>query len=133
VPQQRLLTLVTDLLRAHRGQDWDRLRELVHPDAKVGVFAAGGAPVDVETAIAAMQAAHEDTSYSADVKSLRALDEHAVILEGGVSRRREGRLTTEPHAWLYVFVDGRLYRSEMFDDARDAQAAYLERGLDLGV
>ena len=129
-----LLALVTACLRAHRAQDWDRLRELVHPDARVGVFAVGGKPVEVETAISAMEAAHADVSYSADVTSMRVLDEYAVILEGAVAfRSPEGRFVREPHAWLYVFVDGLLYRSEMFDSSNAAQAAYRKHGLDLGV
>lgn len=129
---QRLLIQVTDLLRAHRAQDWERLRELVHREALIGVFAAGGTPVDVETAISAMSEVHTDTSYRADVTSLRALDDHAVILEGAVTYRRGGRFVSEPHAWLYVFVDGLLHRSQMFASAQEAQASYLARGLDLG-
>jgi hypothetical protein len=132
--QERLLALVTACLRAHRAQDWDHLRELVHADARVGVFAAGGKPVDVEAAIEAMRTAHSDVSYSADITSMRVLDEHAVILEGAVGfRSREGRFVQESHAWLYVFVDGLLYRSEMFATPVEAQAAYREHGIDLGV
>jgi hypothetical protein len=129
-----LLSLVTECLRAHRAEDWGHLRELLHPDARIGVFAAGGKPVEVERAIEAMRAAHSDVFYSADVTSMRGLDDHAVILEGAVSYRSdEGHYASEPHAWLYVFVDGRLYRSEMFDSAAEAHAAYREHGLELGV
>jgi hypothetical protein len=128
-----LLTLVNECLKAHREGDWDRLREFLHSDARIGVFAAGGKPVEVETAIRAMRSAHAQFLYKADVKALRALDDHAVVLEGAVDHARDGERVVEPHVWLYVFVDGLLYRSEMFDSAEEAVTAYRERGRDLGV
>lgn len=131
VTRHLLLILVTQLLGAHRRKDWDGLRKLIHPDAKIGVFAAGGKPVDVETAIAAMQTVHEDVSYRADVNATRVIDDHAVILQGAVERRREGRFVGESHAWLYVFIDGLLHRSEMFGSEQEAWRAYAERGIDL--
>jgi hypothetical protein len=45
----------------------------------------------------------------------------------------DGERVVEPHVWLYVFVDGLLYRSEMFDSAEEAVTAYRERGRDLRV
>jgi hypothetical protein len=128
-----LLSLVTECLKAHREGDWDRLRELLHSDARIGVFAAGGKPVEVETAISAMRSADAQIFYKADVKATRALDDHAVVLEGAVDHALDGERVVEPHAWLYVFVDGLLYRSEMFDSAEEAVTAYRERGRDLGV
>lgn len=131
---ERLPLLVTECLSAHRAQDWDRLRRLVHPQARIGVFATGGHAVDVERAIDAMRTAHEDVSYSAEVQSMVGLDAHAVVLEGGVGHRAaDGRYVYERHAWLYVFVDDLLYRSAMFGSADEAKAAYRERGIDLGV
>jgi ketosteroid isomerase-like protein len=130
---ERLLSLVTECLQAHRSGDWNRLRELVHPEGRLGVFAAGGKPAEVETAIAAMQEAHADVSYAADVERTRTVDGHAVILEGFVSYRSDGRFVTEEYAWLYVFRDGLLYRSEMFRSPDAALSAYRERGPTLGV
>ena len=128
------LRLVTDCLHAHRGKDWDRLRELFHPDALIGVFVAGGEPGCPEEAIAAMQAAHEDTTYHADVRSARELDEHAVVLTGHVQHRTpDGRLRAEDRAWLYVVVDKKLYRSQVFADEASAVDTYRRLGVDLGV
>ena len=129
---QSLLILVTQLLGAHRTKDWDLLRTLIHPEGKIGVFATGGTPADPETAIAAMKAAHEEVSYMADVDRVRVLDDHAMIVQGAVEHRRDGRFVREAHAWLYVFVDGLLYRSEMFDSEQEARQAYAERGIELG-
>lgn len=127
-----LLILVTQLVGAHRRKDWDGLRTHIRPDAKIGVFAAGGKPVDVETAIAAMRSLHEDVSYRADISAAQVMDDHAVLLQGAVERRHEGRFVRESHVWLYVFVDGLLHRSEMFDSEQEARRAYAERGIDLG-
>jgi hypothetical protein len=126
--------VVTQCLQAHRAKDWTRLRDLFHPEGRIGVFAAGGAPVDVDTAIAAMQAAHDSLVYHADVESVRVLDEHGVVLNGHVQYRNEnGRVVSEDRSWLYVVVDDKLFRSEVFETETDALQAYRELGITLGV
>jgi len=128
------LRTVTECLQAHRSENWDRLRELFHPDARIGVFAAGGSPDHPEVAIAAMQAAREDHSYHADVETARELDEHAVVLNGHVQHSTaDGAIVVDERAWLYVVVDKRLYRSQVFRDEAAAVEAYRQLGLDLGV
>ena len=129
------LNVVTQLLAAHRAQDWDRLRTLLHPRARIGVFAAGGAPADAEEAIAAMQSAHADVSYSADVSSAHEIDTNVVVLLGAVRHREANgsRYLESPHAWLYVIEDGLLYRSQMFASEREAREAYAAHGRALGV
>jgi hypothetical protein len=126
--------VVNQCLQAHRTKNWEQLRKLLHPDARIGVFAAGGAPGDPEDAIAAMEAAHEDTSYHADVDSMRMLDEHAVLLTGRVEyRSKEGKRIKEERVWLYVVVDTLLYRSQVFRTEVEAQEVYRQLGITLGV
>ena len=121
-------------LEAHRAQDWDELRRLFHPRAKIGVFAGGGLPSDPEKALADMKAAHSDVLYQADVQTARELDEHAVVLKGRVRYRLEaGGFIDAERSWLYVVVDGQLYRSQMFRTPTEAELAYTTYGLDLGV
>jgi hypothetical protein len=121
-------------LAAHRAEDWAELWRLFHTQAKIGVFAGGGSPDDPEKAIAALAAAHADQLYHAEVQSARELDEYAVILEGSVRyRAEEGGFIHVQRSWLYVVVDGRLYRSQMFPNSDDAEAAYAAHGRDLGV
>jgi len=121
-------------LEAHRAQDWDELRRLFHPRAKIGVFAGGGLPSDPEKALADMKAAHSDVLYQADVQTARELDEHAVVLKGRVRYRLDaGGFIDAERSWLYVVVDGRLYRSQMFRTSTEAELAYTTYGLDLGV
>ena len=127
-------SVITQCLRAHRAKDWQRLRELFHPQARIGVFANGGAPGDPEDAIAAMEAARESPVYGADIESVRVLDEHAAVLKGHVQHRAEdGRIVQAERAWLYVVVDDKLFRSQVFENERAAVEAYRLHGLDLGV
>jgi hypothetical protein len=128
------LRVVTQVLQAHRVKDWQGLRELLHPDAQIGVVAAGGKPGDPERAIAAMQAAHEDGIYGPEIKSSRVLDEHAVLLSGHVEYRSEQEGGLKAHrVWLYVIIDNLLYRSQVFESEEEARDAYNRLGVTLGV
>lgn len=121
-------------LDAHRAKDWDKLRRLFHPRAKIGVFAGGGLPGDPEKAIAEMTAAHSDLVYTADAVAARELDAHAVVLKGRVRYRVSGGgFADTERSWLYVVLDGQLYRSQMFRTSSQAELAYTTYGLDLGV
>jgi hypothetical protein len=81
-----------------------------------------------------MREARRTLSYHADVKSAHVLDGSAVLLEGhGRSTTDEGRYEIANRVWLYVIVDGLLYRSQMFLTARDARATYARLGAQLGV
>jgi hypothetical protein len=133
-PQRRTpLELTEALLRAHRTQDWDYLRTLFHPDAKIGVFATGGAPEDPERAIQAMRQAHTDGVYSATADRISLLDDDVVMLEGFVRYRvPDGGIAFVERVWLYVIVDGLLHRSAMFKTQNDARAA-LQSGRRLGA
>jgi hypothetical protein len=131
--ERSALDVTNELLKAHRGQEWDVLRTLFHPEAKVGVFATGGAPVDPERAIAAMRRAHLDRVYSASADRITVIDDDVVLLEGRVRHRTEdGGIAFIERAWLYVFVAGLLFRSAMFKSPREARIAYEVRGRTLG-
>ena len=81
-----------------------------------------------------MTAAHGDALYHADVQSASELDEYAVLLKGSVRYPSEdGGFNHVQRSWLYVVVDGRLYRSQMFATSEEAKAAYAAHGRDLGV
>ena len=126
--------VVTECLNAHRAKDWQRLRELFHPEARIGVFAGGGAPGNPEEAIAAMATAHETLVYQADIESVRVLDDHAVVLKGYVQYRAEDeRITRADKVWLYVVVDDKLFRSQVFETEAAAVGAYRRLGINLGV
>ena len=128
------LQVVRACLAAHREQDWDRLRELFHPEAQIATFAGGGMPGDPERAISDIQGAHRDTYYTAVVEETVELDECAAILEGRVRYRAEdGGFSDVERTWLYVVRDGLLYRSQVFKSPLEARTAYFALGRDLGA
>ena len=132
--QDSPLDVVRACLDAHRAEDWPKLRRLFHPQAKIGVFAGGGSPDDPEKAISAMQAAHAQALYHADVQNARELDEYAVVLTGSVRYpTSDGGFDHVQRSWLYVVVDGLLYRSQVFETSDEAIAAYGAHGRNLGV
>jgi len=134
-PLQRSATdVVAACLRAHGARDWDRLRELFHTEARIGVFAGGGHPADPEQAIADMKRSYEeDDVYDAYVTELHPLDEQAVILHGRVRRRTGSGFIDVERTWLYVVRDDRLYRSAVFRSEDEARRAYDARGPSLGA
>lgn len=127
------LEVVRACLTAHRARDWDRVRALFHPEARIGVFAGGGRPGDPEQAIRDMQRSHEeDAVYQASVANLQQLDDHAVLLHGRVRHTTTaGGFTDVERFWLYVVLDGLLYRSAVYVSAEEARAAYAAHGLTL--
>ena len=78
--------------------------------------------------------AHETLVYQADVDSVRVLDDHAVVLKGYVQYRdKDERIIKTDKVWLYVVVDDKLFRSQVFETEAAALEAYRRLGIDLGV
>jgi hypothetical protein len=131
---QTTVEVVNACLNAHRAADWERLRALFHPEARIGVFAGGGEPGDPEQAIADLRRVHQDVVYQASVSTIKQLDEQAVLLRGRVRYVTDsGGISDVERYWLYVIRDGRLYRSAVFKTAEAALRAYAERGPTLGA
>ena len=81
-----------------------------------------------------MAAAHTDALYHADVQNTLELDEYAILLKGSVRYPIEdGGFNHVQRSWLYVVVDGRLYRSQVFETSDEAEAAYAKHGRDFGA
>ena len=80
-----------------------------------------------------MEAARESLVYDADIESVRVLDEHAAVLTGHVQHRADGRIVQAERVWLYVVVDDKLFRSQVFETERAAIETYRLLGIDLGV
>jgi hypothetical protein len=121
-------------LQAHRTQNWDRLRELFHPGARIATFAGGGMPGHPEKAISDLREAHKDLAYAADVDNIYEIDDFAAVLRGHVRHHDvDGEVVVADRAWLYVTLDGLLYRSQLFMSTQEAREAYDDLGLTLGV
>jgi hypothetical protein len=120
-------------LEAHRAQDWDKLRTLFHPNARIGTFAGGGRPEEPEQAIARLRDVHKDFIYQANVANMVELDAEAVLLEGRVQYRKPQGWADTERAWLYVVRGGLLYRSAMYESTDRARSQYELLGPTLGV
>ena len=120
-------------LAAHQAQDWEKLRTLLHPNARIGTFAGGGRPEDPEQALARLASVHEDLIYSAAVSSMVELDDEAVVLEGRVQAKRNEGWADVERCWLYVVRGGLLYRSAVFRTSHEARGAYAASGPTLGL
>jgi hypothetical protein len=111
-------------LAAHRAQDWETLRTLCHPNARIGVFAGGGRPQEVEDAIAVLREAHSDHLYEARAEEMVKLDDQAVVLEGSVRFRDRYGWAQVERSWLYVVREGLLYRSAVCRSRDEARRKY---------
>ena len=120
-------------LAAHRAQDWEKLRSLFHPSARIGTFAGGGRPEEPEQALARLQEAHKDHIYEAKVEAMIELDDQAVLLDGGVRFRETDGWAQSERSWLYVVREGLLYRSAMYRSSDEARNEYEALGPRLGI
>ena len=121
----RSLDVIHALLAAHRGADWDGVRRLLHPEARIGVFSTGGRPANPEDALEAMRQAHAQTTYTAYVNEIEELDGNGFLLLGRVRYPHEsGGFADVERVWVYVLRDDLLYRSAMFPSALEARQAY---------
>jgi ketosteroid isomerase-like protein len=128
-----VMAKLAHVYRARAG-DWDALRALYHPDARLVTVTGGPEPLPVDGLISELQRASEDTWYS--VKSTKAVvvDEHAVIFVGRMRRSVPGGgFEDAGHVWLLTVRDGLIYRQGVYGTAEEAAAAYEQLGLSLGI
>ena len=128
-----VMAKLAHVYRARAG-DWDALRALYHPDARLVTVTGGPEPLPVDGLISELQRASEDTWYS--VKSTKAVvvDEHAVIFVGRMRRSVSGGgFEDAGHVWLLTVQDGLIYRQGVYGTAEEAAAAYQELGVSLGM
>jgi ketosteroid isomerase-like protein len=128
--------LVRELTAALERQDWDGLRRLYHPDARLVTVAGGPEPKGPDETLEIIRAAASHPLYRAQVweGSCRVLDSSACLLQGSLRHGTpEGGFGERTTVWLYTLRDGLLYRSRYFSQESDAIAAYQESGLSLGA
>jgi hypothetical protein len=123
-------TILLERLRAAAdARDWEQVRALCHPDARLVLRVSDARALPVDEALDRLRAdakagEPEPVHYYVDM-----LDEQAVVALGSITR--DG---TQKHlCWLVTFVDGLVYRQALFSSLSGAQAAYAELGLDLGT
>ncbi len=109
--------------------DWVQLRRLCHPDARLVLRITEGRALSVDEALDVLLSEvdagePEPVHYYTD-----NLDESAVVALGSIVRRGNQKHL----CWLLTFVDGLVYRQALFSSLSDAQAAYAEFGVGLGM
>lgn len=121
--------LLERLRSAADAGDWEQVRSLCHPEARMVLRISDGRALSLDEALDLLRAEddareHEPTHYYVD-----DLDERAAISLGSVVRGG-----AQKHlCWLLTFVDGLVYRQALFHSLSEAQEAYAELGLELGM
>ena len=128
-----VMAKLAHVYRARAG-DWDALRALYHPDARLVTVTGGPEPLPVDGLISELQRASEDTWYSVNSTKAVVVDEHAVIFVGRMRRSVPGGgFEDAGHVWLLTVRDGLIYRQGVYGTAEEAAAAYEELGVGLGI
>ncbi len=121
--------LLERLRTAADAGDWDGVRSLCHPDARLVLQVSDGRPLSLDEALVLLRAEAEAGEHEPAHYYVNDLDDRAAIALGYVARQG-----TEKHlCWLLTFVEGLVYRQALFRSLSDAQAAYDEFGLELGM
>ena len=117
-----------------RAGDWDGLRALYHPDARLVTVTGGPEPLPVDGLISELQRAADDTWYSVKSTKAEVVDEHAVLFVGRMRRSvAGGGFEDAGHVWLITVQDGLIYRQGVYGTPEEATAAYRELGVTLGM
>lgn len=121
--------LLEKLRSAADSGDLEQVRRLCHPDARLVLRMSDGLALSLDEALDLLRVEieggeHEPTHYYVD-----SLDEHAAVALGYVARQGIGKHL----CWLLTFVDGLVYRQVLFRSMGEAQGAYAELGLELGM
>jgi hypothetical protein len=127
--------LVRELMVAFETSDWERLRLLYHDRARLVTVAGGSVPLGPDETIAAFRAALRDVPYQATFSRVEQVDDHAALLYGQVRfRPPAGRgFTQARRVWTITLREGLLWRQHVYENEREAIAAYRRLGLDLGT
>lgn len=126
--------LVRRLWSAFEARDWDRLRSLYHPDARLSAVASNRTPLTREQFVEALRAAAGDELYSAAWYGCQAVGEECAIVSGSVrSRLPDGGFSVSTLYWLMTFRDGLLYRSAVCPSFAEAESTYRAAGVTLGL
>src|SRR5262249_11370976 len=121
------------MLDAFGRQDWDGVRRLFHPDARLVTIGGGPEPKGPDETLEIIRAAAAHPRYRAHISQERALDADAVLVHGSLRYGTpEGGFGERTSVWLYTVKDGLLYRSRYFSQESEAVATYRETGLSLG-
>jgi hypothetical protein len=114
------------VVSAWQARDWDRLRELLHPEGTFESTAAGGRFVDAEDLVGSLEAAHR-TVDSVPGLTYEKVSNDFVLAMGCVRHLGEDGDSPSRAVWLVETRGGLAYRSTPFDTRESALAEYERR------
>lgn len=125
---------VEHLRAAVDRRDWIGLRSLCHPEARLVTPLSGGVALSVDEAIDALRMEIEASNYAAFHYYVDDLDEHAAVAVGAFRLTEPSGFYESSHVcWVVTFVEGLLFRQQLFDSLEEGQRAYRELGVELGL
>jgi hypothetical protein len=124
---------VERLRAAVDDRDWEGLRSLCHPDARVVLPISDDIALSADELIPALRSATEESTYAAYLYYTEEIDENAACAVGSFHRFSGATVGATPACWLVTFVDGLLYREALFDSIAGARRAYDNFGIELGI
>ncbi len=122
---------VERLREAADTRDWDLLRSLCHPDARLVLRMTEGAALALDDALAVLRADAEAGAYEPTHYYIDDLDESAAIAVGSVMGPHDQK--PKHLCWLLTFRDGLLYRQALHETSNEAEELYRKLGLELGI
>jgi hypothetical protein len=122
---------VEQLRAAADAREWELLRSLCHPDARLVLRMTEGKALTVDEAIAVLREDADAGAYEPTHYYIGDLDAQAAIAVGTVMGPNDQ--TAKHLCWLLTFVDGLLYRQALCATADEAEQLYREHGLELGI
>jgi hypothetical protein len=120
---------------AVHDRDWDGLRALFHPNARIQLVITKNVAVSTDQAIETLQREVTESEFERWPSPAEALDDPGAALVTGSVRFRSdsGTWSHESRAWVYVAKDDLIYRWTYAQNSEAAKRAYAESGPGLGI
>ena len=127
------LELIEAVDTAFKARDWPTLRRLYHEEALLCTVAAHERIVGPDE-LMEIFGALDDTPYSIGETRTEAIDDATVLVSAQLRYPlAAGGIADAHRAWLLTFREGLVWRTRFFRNDTEAQAAYAELGIDLGM
>jgi hypothetical protein len=126
VAQTSALDVISAMADAWRGQNYDRLATLLHPEGAWEFVGGGGVVItDPKQLIDAIRAANRDTAYHLGEFTFEQLGDTTVLActSARLQHGRQGH-SHRPVFFLCEVRDDRFYRSQAFSSAEAARTAF---------
>jgi hypothetical protein len=127
--EEMLRTLYEHAIRVMGGQPASSVRQLIHPEAEMRLFASFRKPVRGRTAaVRALEAGLGAAVFKASISHIEWLDDVTSLTFGHARYALEQGGSTEGNVcWLAQFRDGLIWQVEAFETEEEARRSYEQR------